>query len=405
VVQDETRQELPSSTGRGLERRYAAALLVLLAIFVWRADQAPVWEWDMLGYLGCVEQLKGASPEEGHAAAYGAVEAEAPAGAAAELRGESKDTEGDSRGSLAYRHKLAEDPRAFEEQLPYYRGRVVYIGLLWAAEAAGVAPVRALRMISLLAGIAFGIVLALWLARYLPGFGAVLLTLPGLEWLGVGQAMSLATPDALAAALVFGGAYVLAETPRHVLGIALLILAVATRADHVLLAGAVLVWVRLAPEREQALSNRGLVAGLVMLALTLWFCTAGRGAHDWWTVFHHTFIEYKAFPASETPPRDIGFAISRVMRSLPMFRAFQPLLFSVLGIVALIVGWRRAGLQSRGALLALAAMAAGMAHFALFPALWPRLMMPYWAVTLMGLCAVLSEPRGDAQPRADQASP
>lgn len=411
--EDKARQELSSS--RGLGRRVAALLVVALGLLAWRAYLTPVWEWDLLGYLGCVEELKGASPEEGHAAAYAALAGAAPEHAVAELRGEPRDPGADPRGSVPYRRKLAEDPRAFDAQLPFYRGRVVYLGSLRAAQALGLSTVTAVRAISILSGLAFGVLLALWIARYLPGLAALLLALAGLGWSGVGEAMSLATPDALAAVLVFGGAYVLVATPRQALGIGLLVLGVATRADHVLLAGALLLWLRLAPGGEQGpskrvLSNGALGIGLALLALTVGYCTAGRGTYGWWTVFHHTFVEYKAFPASETPPADIGFALSRVARSLPMFSALEPLLFSLLGVLALVVGWRQDRLRSRWGLLALTGLGAGLAHFALFPALWPRLMMPYWAVILVAVCALWGERlggprRAPSQPRSDQASP
>ncbi len=364
------------------------AYAFILVVLGTRALQAPQVDWDALGYAGVVETWSGGTDEEVHAAAYSTVEEAAGPERAAELRGEGLDPE--DRG-VAYRQRMAAEPEAFVAQLPFYRGRLVFLALLYAAGLLGASATTTALAISLLSGIAFGAVLILWTTRYLSMLYACLAAMIAMKLTGATEVMAMATPDMLAAALLLGGAYALVEARRAGLGLTLLALAVGTRADHVLLAGALLAWLRFLPEPPRRLTNGLFARGLGLLAVAVWAGTSLAGTYGWWTVFHHTFVEYMAFPGAETPAHDYGAAASRVLRSLPMFKAWQPLTFTLLAGAALVAGWRARGWRDVGAGLAAAATVAALAHFALFPALWPRMMLAYWALALVGLCAAWNE--------------
>lgn len=370
---------------------FLAYVLVLFAL----AQQAwfqPLWEWDLLGYTGAVEEMRGASPEDVHAAVYSELARVAPEDVAEELR-----------SKIEYRSELTRDAGAFNAQLRFYRGRVVFLGLLLGLDSMGLPPMRAAFLISALAGIAFGVLLALWLMGYLPPSLAVLVAILAVSFGGAREVMSMATPDMLAATLLLAGAFCLVETKRRVLAIALLLLALATRADHILLVGPLLVWFALRPAGATPGLTRGQLAGALSLCLAVFLaCTAGRDTYSWWTVFHHTFVEYKAFPATQTPPADYAMAISRTLQSLPMFKATLPLLFSLIAVVASVWGWRAKRFTSLGAGLGAVSLAAALAHFALFPALWPRLMLAYWTLGLVALCISWCE-RAASEPSEELA--
>ena len=382
----------------------AVFVAVILLPFGVSTLWTPIHEWDLLGYLGCVEEFAGASEEELHTAVFERVADELPAEDVAALRGEGPVVEGaaDPRGARVYRQRLADDPAAFSAQLPFYRGRLTFLAPLYMARAVGLSPLRTTYWLSMLAGVAFGILFVTWISRFLPNKLAVLGTLAAFPVTGAAEAMGLATPDMLAGALLFGGAFCLFETHRRRTALVLLVLAVATRADHVLLAAPLLLADWWSAERDSRPSAASIVTGLALLAVTAWLCTAGRGTYGWWTVFHHTFVEYKALPADETPARDLGMALERSFSSLPMFKAWRPLTVTLFGLGALFFGFLQGGLRNRWFALACAALAASLVHFLLFPALWPRLMLPYWAVILVAGCGA-GEP--EPQSRSAQASP
>jgi hypothetical protein len=181
------------------------------------------------------------------------------------------------------------------------------------------------------------------------------------------------------------------------------ILAVATRADHVLLLAPLVVWLAWLPHGPQRLERGRAAISLGALAATFYFCTAGRDTYSWWTVFQHTFFRYKLFPAAETPPLDLAAAAEYVLRSLPKFKGLQPLAFGLLGLVTLVIGLRRSGRGSRAAGLAGVALLATLVHFALLPVLWPRLMLAYWSLAWVAECVLWSESGSSARREPGEA--
>lgn len=356
--------------------------LLLCAALTANAVLRPQWDWDMLAYAGCAEELRGGDAGEIHAAAYGALESEAPPHVADELRGDSPSVDAKVR---RYRERMASDGAAFHAQLPFYRGRIVHVALLALADMFGIGVMHAALAISLLSGLAFVAILLRWTTRFLPTSVALPATLLGVLASGVPQVMSMGTPDMLAASFVLGGAYWLAESPRRAWAVALLALAVATRANHAILAALLLLWSAPQVPRSRRFTFRILDGPMLVLILVGLFCTQGRDTYPWWTVFHHSFVEYAAFPPAQTPTFDWQFAADRALRSLPMFKAWQPLVFTLCGLAAIVIGARSRSWNSRPARLAAFVLLAIALNFALFPALWPRLMIAPWTLSWIAL--------------------
>ncbi len=364
-------------------------LFLALGALAW---QRPTWEWDLLGYLGCLEEAAGAAVDEAHPAVRAQIGEHAPPKAAEELFSRNE-----------YRQSLSRDSQAFDAQLPFYRGRVVYLWSLRGLSALGLPPIHAAYLLSILAGLLLAIVMYAWLARHLPPFPAALLSATGLLAAGYFEVSTLATPDMLATSLLVAGAWCLLGLRRPRTAIILFLLALGARADHAVLIVPLLLWAALGDSESTGLSLGALGIALALIAATLFYCTAGRESYGWWTVYHHTFFGYKSFPSTETPAPDLALAVEHGLKSLPQFKAWQPLGFMVLGIVALRRGYRRGGMRNPALALAAIAMAALIAHFSLLPVLWPRLMLPYW--TLIWVALVLTPVRPSDQPRSDQASP
>lgn len=374
----ETATFSPQSTrGRKLASALVLLLFLTLGLLAW---VRPTWEWDLLGYLGCVEELDGLAGEELHEAVYGRLEVEAPTEAVNELRSKNP-----------YRQRLAQEPAAFEAQLPFYRGRIVYVGTLWALSKLGASPLGAAFAISSLAGIALAWILFRWLARSRPAPVAAAFAGLGLLAAGHFEISTLATPDMLAACLALLGAWALLGLGRVGLAATAFALAVATRADHLLFVLPLVAW--WAWRNGGGRRSLGGAAALLGASLGAYFlCTLGRETHGWWTVFHHTFFGYKAFPEAETPPVDLAEAFAHGLRSLPQFKAWRPLAFTLLGLGLVASGLRRSRPRRESAGLAAAALAGALAHFALLPVLWPRLMLPYWSLLVVALALALDGP-------------
>jgi len=381
--------ERPVNRTRSTPRWFAPVVIVLLSLLAGYAHRERALDWDLLAYVGCAEELRGGSPEDVYAAAYGSLDGFASVEDAARLRG-GPDSGLDVRVQR-YRQGVADDPAAFSAQLPFYRGRVLFVSTLALAAALGANAMNTASLIALLSGLALALVLVRWTTLHLAPAAAVIVATGVILLADAPRVMATGTPDMLASALLVGAAYLLVETQRRTLGCLLLVFAVATRADHALLAAALLAWLAIATPTDRRPSSRWFVLAIASLVVITWFCTAGRGSYGWWTVFHHSFARYELFPPASTPPRDIGFATAHTLRSMPMFLALRPLVFTLCGLLAVALGWRARRWKSDAARLAAFTLAAVAAHFALFPALWPRLMLPYWTLCLIGLCMAWTE--------------
>lgn len=352
----------------------ALALIFLALSVVWFGRRAH--DWDLLAYSACVLEQSKSDPDLVHRRVYGLVEEKVPAGEAEILRSGNE-----------YRARLAAEPEAFAAQLPFYRGRILYIGALSGLTKLAGNPVDAAFLLSWLGGVAS--LLALWRWLTLRGSGsaaAVIGNLLALVAIGFWfEVPTTATPDALTAGFLLWGALLVLETRRGWLGALLLSLAVATRADAIALAGPLLVVASLPLEGGRRLSRGAAALGLGLSAAAFMAGPLLRETHAPWVVFHHTFIEYKAFPALETPPLDVAAWASWSLRALPQFKAPAPLLFTLAGLAALVLGHRRGGRRDAGFALALAVLAGTGMHFALVPGLWPRLMFPYWVLAALAL--------------------
>lgn len=370
-------QEERIARGAPAARRGAAAALALVFLVlgvVWLGKRDH--EWDLLAYSACVLELSESDPALVHREVYALVDAEVPSAEAEALRSKNE-----------YRARLTSDPEAFAAQLPFYRGRLVYIGALAAATAVVGSPIDAAFLVSWLSGVAVLLALWRWLTwRGSAGAAVVLGNLLVLTAVGFWFKTPIkATPDALMAAFLVWGALLVLETRRAMLGALLLALAVATRADAIVLAGSLLVVACLPLTSGPRLSRGALATGLVLSTVAFLASSLLRETYSPWVVFHHTFIEYKAFPAQETPAMDLAAWASRSLRSLPQFKAPAPLLFTLAGLAALVLGYRRGGWRDAGFALAAAALLATGVHFALVPTLWPRLMFPYWVLAALAL--------------------
>jgi len=381
--------ERPENRTRSTPRWFAPVVIVLLSLLAGYAHRERALDWDLLAYVGCAEELRGGSPAEVHGAAYASLDSLASVEDAARLCG-GPDSGLDVRVQR-YRQGVADDPAAFSAQLPFYRGRVLFVGTLALAAASGTNVMHAAFLIALLSGLAFALVVVRWVTLHLAPMAAVSVAAGAIVLTDAPRVMATGTPDMLASALLVGAAYLLVETQRRTLGCLLLVLAVATRADHALLAGALLAWLAITTPADRRPSSRWFVLAIASLVVTTWFCTAGRGSYGWWTVFHHSFFEYELFPPASTPPRDIGFGAAHTLNSMPMFLALRPLVFTLCGLLAVALGWRARRWKSDGGRLAAFTLVAVANHFALFPALWPRLMLPYWTLCLIALCMAWTE--------------
>lgn len=357
--------------------RRLATVLVLLALLAANLRWAePYYDRDTLGYVGAAYRIAGISPVEAHQRTYARAAEVVPPEQYAWL------VEGDDLGQA-----VATDPAAFAQQLPFYSVKPAYPLLIRALDALGLEPIRASVWISRAAYAAIGIVVLLWLSRFLSP-GAALVTAWAIMAVQVVlETGQLSTPDALSAAAVLAALCLVFEARRFGAGLLLLLLSIPIRPDNLLWLLIVAAYVAL--QDRGARVRAGVAAAAGAAACVGLFAWAGEPG--WRVLFHHAFVEPLPYPAAHTPSLGLGGYARVYLRethpaNLPPFAA----LFALLGAWLLASRLRRFGRADPGAALLAAAGLFAATHWLLYPD-EDRLLVAGYVVVLVVLVRTLVE--------------
>jgi len=368
------RRDLSTSAGR-------LVFLAYLGLVVSAGWFQPRYDWDVLGYVGCALELTESDSATIHARAYADVRASVPAAVYADLVGRNP-----------YRRDVAAEPQHFRQQLPFYRARVLYVGLIFALGTLGLSLTQAAVLVSTASAVLLGLLVFRWVARYVGGVGGGLASALILVAAGLLDAARATTPDALSAALLVLALYLWLE--RRCARAALVVagLSLLVRSDALVPVLAVLVVARRQGVGPFALTARrgvltGAVLGGVCLAATLLL-----RAHGWWTVFHHSFLGYVANPVDYRPAFALVDYAAVLVEALPALHSAGTALLAIyLGLAW--IAWRRSREARPLFPLVVAVAASALVRFAIFPMLLERFFVAHLVaagvLALMALAEVL----------------
>ena len=113
-----------------LVKRAAAPVLYLLiaVLALWQSASKPMHNWDMIGYVAAAKSFEESDASALHDFTYRQLR---------ESVTHKKYTSLASGKGDLYRETISEDPAAFAEQLPFYRIRPVYTGLIYLSTRRG----------------------------------------------------------------------------------------------------------------------------------------------------------------------------------------------------------------------------------------------------------------------------
>jgi hypothetical protein len=328
----------------------AAIFAAFIALTCIASAKFPHANWDLLPYVAAGSEHRFTSPQQVHDFAYEKVK-EAVDPAAFELL-----AKGD-----AYRARQFEDAAAFNSMLPMYRVKPLYISLI-SALAPRFGEVGAIRLISLLATLAMGLCVGLWLFRekalgYGPAAAGVLMIS------GYPDIARLGSPDALFMALFTFGLYALYRRREMVSALALF-LAFMVRADTIAFLGILAVLFVLF--RQISL---GAVAAFTAAAIAYSFLSHGAGHPGWWTHFWFSNVAQQMTMEGFHP----DFSFPAYLRALAsgLVRCVTELAWPGL-LVILTAAWvfirsTPGKIDSRAEIMFLALVGGIVARFILFP--------------------------------------
>ncbi|GGA31266.1 hypothetical protein GCM10010981_20420 [Dyella nitratireducens] len=194
-----------------------------------------------------------------------------------------------------YRETVFKDPSSLAQQLPFYRIRVLYVGLIRLVHAMGADYLRSAYIVSA----TFAALSVLLLAVISRQAGAPLIAVPLVVlFVGLLDVARLSTPDAMACFFSLLTMYGLARKTALVFVVASLLPLI--RTDFLLLSLLVLGYTFVTGKRMHSVA--ALVVAVVLYLLVTRMC----GAYGWLTLFNMSLISKTPYPASLVPSHVIG---------------------------------------------------------------------------------------------------
>ncbi len=367
---------------KALARLSGPALFLVLAAYCLKLSiYNPAHNWDVIGYVASADAFAIDDVEALHAVTYAQVRHSVSAAAYADLVDGS------------FRQEISTNSSAFGEQLPFYRIRLVYTGLIYLLFTMGCDIVFATHVIpgvSVAAGIALlyaisRMLLARWFLYAIP-FLAILFSVPDMA--------RFATPDGLAffSTILCATLYL---TRRIDLLLVLLPVVIAVRTDLILFAIPLLVVVFLAGSRRGAAASA--CASLVVYAgLGAYFRNAG-----WSTVFYQSLVDLMVHPISSPARLTVPLYLRALHGGLSDAIGDPPfVLYFLVAMGSLYFFVRDAkrtsivvALKSPTVSLALVCAVFVTSHFLAFPAVWDRFFSAHYMIGALMMLAMASDGR------------
>ena len=255
------------------KRFYDILFAVLAGLLVFTYSKQPVYNWDMIAYMGIVvEYAHPADIQSVHDIVYDDLKHEVPAKVYRDLTAPIED-----------REECLTSARAFEKELVFFRVKPLYCWLVYALYHSGVHLVTATLIPSLVAAFFILVLLYQWLALYVKRAvalaGALLLGLyPPFKELA-----DLSSPDALSNLFILACMLMAARGYKGWWLPVLLVLSILARVDNFIFAGCMGYFIYL-HGKKGVLMSLGIIAALIAGSIFLMPLLTGDSL-DWFNNF------------------------------------------------------------------------------------------------------------------------
>jgi hypothetical protein len=345
---------------------------------------SPVYNWDVIPYIACARSLETADVNDIHSFTYRMVQAGVPEPDRAKLLG----LDGSN-----YKKIMTKDPRAFNQQLFFYRIRIIYIAFIYLLHKTGVNIVFSTFIIS-----AVSVILGLWIIFHLC-YGriavAFVYALPLLcLFFGVLDVARLSTPDGIAFLGVILSAYLYVSNKPNTILIFLPWL-VAVRTDLILFVLPLLGFMLIYQPNYRLRVLISLICSVAAYSvLNRYFQYPG-----WKTLFYFQFIERLAFPAAAATT---SISWSQYLKIFCVNGLGDMILFNKEFVLFLIFAWigiyyvaiRRNidyRADNRSVSLFACCLIYILVHFVLFPAAWNRFFLGQYVAGSIVLLSLMTD--------------
>ena len=381
-----------------LAHRCAAPLLYVLlaasalAYCVYR----PVHNWDMIGYIAAAKSFEEKDAAALHAFTYGQLRLSVPSGEYATLAA------GDN-----YSRAISTDASALAEQLPFYKIRPVFTGLIYLLYKGGVNIVFATHLVSGVAVVAATALLYLMSVSFLAKPWSYALP-PLAVFFGVFDLARLSTPDSLAFFGVLFSAY-LYLSRRFVPLLVILPLVIGIRTDLVLFTMPLSLYIfalKKTVRWKSALSVFLSVAAYIAIG-------EYAGNPGWSTIFSFTFVNILAHPISTPHTLTLQQYLNVLFDGLNTVEGSKTTVLSLL-LSAYTLYLSRilskptaafVAFNSSPAVLTIVCVFFLVSHFLAFPVLWDRFFSGTSMICAFSLLVVMTRYLAAADSAGQAAEP
>lgn len=241
--------------------------------------------WDMLPYMACIINLDESNPTVVHTKTYTEFNQYAsPQMISSMLK------------DHPFCISMYESSAYFNQQLPFYKVKPLYIVLGYLFWKCGIPLFYALYSINFISIVAISIVLFKWTSMYLHPIYALLFSLI-LVFLPMHlYAYSIASPDTLSAALLIAGTYFLLIKQKHLLSILFFLLAVFARVDNSIFVFLLFTGFIMLELRSKTNSRNYYIIAIAALAGIVFLIQYISGGYSMQKMFYRSFIDLAINP-------------------------------------------------------------------------------------------------------------
>jgi hypothetical protein len=331
----------------------------------------PLSNWDMIPYTALVQAEPGQDMATIHASAYDTVKLAVSPGDFMELTEDRR-----------YRIAQYASSDAFATMLPMYEVKWLYIEAVRTVSGF-MGVIQAERVINSVAMVSIGLMISFWLnANRALVFAPIVIA--GLAMCDIGTVARVTTPDMLAGAFVLAVMLAL-QRKQSVIAAIVMVAAVATRPDHILLAGCLAVALMLVNRDWKS------AALLVLPSLaTFAFVSNVDGYPGWWAHVYLTQIEYVPTLEGFRPEFSLATYIVAVIKagSRAVAEEGWPVLLLMLMLGSAWIIQKIENVPRRDISLIIALLVAVIGKFLIFPINEGRFHFAYLVPALLLMVAI-----------------
>jgi hypothetical protein len=344
--------------------------LFLTGLFAYRH---PHYNWDMLAYMALVIQEDHSDIREIHELTYKAAKENIPSSDYDRLLGSD------------HRKKLAEDPAAFFNTLPFYAVKPLYIKMISLFHKTGFSLPRSTVLPSIIFYLLTGLLVFYWLLKYLEitwAFAAGLCIMLSGFMVFMPR---LSSPDCMSAFLLLCSFYFIVEKPDLKWVFGFLLVSMFTRLDNIVPAFFILSFLFFTNQWEKKIKPGYYISMMFILAACYFGITAVTMKPFGWDLFYYpTYARYMnlshTFNSSFSLKEYLALIFSQVTTAIVFYNFVFFLFFLLLILYPSPAGYKNFTFEQAFSVLLLLII---ISRFILYPDLSDRFNIAYYLCFVM----------------------